>query len=294
MTPSLLADLAAAISAADSQPFTCERMTAQGGGCINRGFALAGTDGRRYFAKLNDADNLDMFAAEADGLRELEAAGAIRVPRPVACGGSGGEAFLILEWLNLGGQERPAELGRQLAQLHRHSQTAFGWWRDNAIGSTPQHNAPMPDWVEFFRAQRLRPQLERARGNGAPGALPRLGERLLERLEAFFPGYQPLPSLLHGDLWGGNHGYADGVPVLFDPAVYYGDREVDLAMSELFGGYPTAFGAAYREAWPLDAGYRVRRHLYNLYHVLNHFNLFGGGYAAQAEGMIGRLLAEAG
>jgi len=152
----------------------------------------------------------------------------------------------------------------------------------------------MPDWIAFYRAWRLRPQFELARHNAAPRGLLRQGERLLERLEAFFPGYHPMPSLLHGDLWGGNHGYADGVPVLFDPAVYYGDREVDLAMTELFGGYPADFYAAYREAWPLDPGYRVRKPLYNLYHVLNHFNLFGGGYAAQAEAMVRRLLAEAG
>jgi len=294
VTPERLADLAAAIASATDRPFVCERHSIQGGGCINRGFSLTGADGRRYFAKLNDADRLDMFEAEADGLRELEAAGAIRVPRPVACGNSGNEAFLILEWLNLGGQERPADLGRQLAQLHRHSQTGFGWWRDNRIGSTPQHNSPMPDWVRFFRMQRLRPQLDLARHNSAPRGLLQRGEQLLDSMEAFFPGYRPLPSLLHGDLWGGNHGYADGMPVLFDPAIYYGDREVDLAMTELFGGYPTTFSAAYREAWPLDPGYRVRRHLYNLYHVLNHFNLFGGGYAAQAESMVDRLLAEVG
>ncbi len=292
MTPTLLADLAAAISAASGRSFSCERHSTQGGGCINRGFALTGADGRRYFAKLNAADHLDMFEAEADGLRELEAAGAIRVPRPIAGGRSGKAAFLVLEWLNLGGRERPADLGRQLAQLHRHSQTGFGWWRDNCIGSTPQHNAPMPGWVEFFRARRLRSQLELARLNHAPRGLLQRGEQLLEGLEAFFPGYSPIPSLLHGDLWGGNHGYVDGVPVLFDPAVYYGDREADLAMAELFGGYPEAFHAAYREAWPLDSGYRVRKHLYNLYHVLNHFNLFGGGYASQAERMLGQLLAE--
>ncbi len=140
----------------------------------------------------------------------------------------------------------------------------------------------------------MRPQLDLARDNAAPSRLLRQGERLLARLEGFFPGYRPPPALLHGDLWGGNHGYVDGEPVLFDPAIYYGDREADLAMTELFGGYPPAFQDAYREAWPLDPGYRARKPLYNLYHVLNHFNLFGGGYAAQAEAMIGRLLAESG
>ena len=294
MTPALVADVAAAIGAASGQPFACERQAVQGGGCINRGFALTGADGRRYFAKLNDVEHLDMFAAEADGLRELEAAAAIRVPHPIASGSSGSEAFLVLEWLDLDGRGRPADLGRQLAQLHRHSQPTYGWWRDNNIGSTPQHNAPLPDWIAFYRTQRLRPQLDLARHNGAPRALLQRGEHLLERLEAFFPGYRPFPSLLHGDIWGGDHGYADAAPVVFDPAVYYGDREADLAMTELFGGYPVEFHAAYREAWPLDPGYRVRKHLYNLYHVLNHFNLFGGGYAAQAERMVGRLLAEAG
>ncbi len=294
MTPALLADLAAAIGSATGKPFVHERQSILSGGCVNRGFALSGADGRSYFVKLNDAGKLGMFEAEADGLRDLEAAGAIRVPRPIASGGSGDTAFLILEWLPLDGRGRPGDLGRQLARLHRHSQTEFGWWRDNCIGSTPQHNSRMPDWVEFFQTQRLRPQLELARRNLAPRGLMQQGERLLERLDAFFPGHRPIPSLLHGDLWGGNHGYADGVPVLFDPAIYYGDREADLAMTELFGGYPSEFHGAYREAWPLDPGYRVRKHLYNLYHVLNHFNLFGGGYAAQAAGMIGRLLAEAG
>ena len=113
-------------------------------------------------------------------------------------------------------------------------------------------------------------------------------------LPAFFQGYRPEPSLLHGDLWGGNAAFADGEPVVFDPAVYYGDREADLAMTELFGGFGADLQAAYREAWPLDSGYAVRKTLYNLYHVLNHFNMFGGGYASQAEAMIERLLAEAG
>ena len=294
MTPGLQADLSGAITAASGEPFICAHTALQGGGCIHQGYSLLGRDGRRYFAKLNRSASLEMFEAEADGLSELAAAGAIRVPRPLAWGSNGHEAYLILEWLDLGGQARPADLGQRLALLHGHGQGEHGWWRDNYIGSTPQLNSPMSDWVAFLGSRRLRPQFELAGRHGAPTHLLRQGDRLLARLSAFFPGYRPLPSLLHGDLWGGNHGYVEEEPVLFDPAVYYGDREVDLAMSELFGGYPPAFHAAYRESWPLDPGYPVRKHLYNLYHVLNHFNLFGGGYAAQAERMVASLLAQTG
>ncbi len=292
MTPSSLNTVAAAIATATGAPFICTRHSALSGGCINRGFVLAGGDGRRFFVKLNDAALLGQFEAEAEGLLELEAAGAIRVPHPVISGVDGNEAFLVLEWLNLGGGEHPSALGQQLALMHRCHQSEFGWRRDNSIGSTAQLNCPLPDWVEFYRLRRLGPQIDLARGNSAPRPLLLQVERLLERVEVFFASYQPIPSLLHGDLWSGNHGYADGVPVVFDPAVYYGDREADLAMTELFGGFPAAFYAAYREAWPLDPGYRVRKHLYNLYHVLNHYNLFGGGYGAQAESLAGRLLAE--
>lgn len=294
MTAALLDEIAAAISAASGQTFDCVHQSVQGGGCINRALALTGRDGRRYFVKLNRADKLGMFEAEADGLRELEASGAVRVPSPLVSGCGGDESFLILEWLELNGRERPADLGRQLARLHCRSQGQFGWGRANYIGSTPQLNDPLPDWVAFYRERRLLPQLDLARRNGASQSVLRRGERLVDGLGGFFPGYLPVPSLLHGDLWGGNHGYSAVGPVLFDPAVYYGDREADLAMTELFGGFPGAFYAAYQEAWPLDAGYRVRKHLYNLYHVLNHFNIFGGGYATQAESLLARLLAEAG
>ncbi len=169
--------------------------------------------------------------------------------------------------------------------------TQFGFPCDNFIGTTPQPNAWTDDWITFWRDQRLGFQLQLAAKNGHGGQLQRLGEKLLDVLPAFFDGYTPQPSLLHGDLWGGNHAYlTDGTPTIFDPAAYYGDRECDLAMTELFGGYPADFYAAYRAAWPLDAGYAGRRDLYNLYHILNHANLFGGGYVRQAEQMMRVLL----
>jgi protein-ribulosamine 3-kinase len=185
-----------------------------------------------------------------------------------------------------------AALGEQLAAMHRATRDRFGWRRDNTIGSTPQVNMQLSDWVEFWRRHRLGYQLDLAARNGYRGALQDKGAQLLERLPQFFKGYRPAASLLHGDLWGGNAAVtAGGEPVIFDPAVYYGDREADLAMTTLFGGFTPAFYRAYETQWPLDPGHRERHELYNLYHVLNHLNLFGGGYRAQAEGMIDRLLA---
>lgn len=286
--------LAERIGSATGREFVIAGRQPVGGGDINQAERLTGGDGRRYFVKFNRADRLAMFEAEADGLDEILRTGAIRAPRPICGGVDGGRAFLVLEYLELDGRGDAAELGRRLAALHGNRQSRFGWRRDNTIGATPQPNDWLDDWIDFLRQRRLGFQLELARHGGGPSRLIDQGERLLTRLEDFFSGYAPVPSLLHGDLWGGNHGYAGGEPVLFDPAVYYGDREADLAMTELFSGFPAAFHSAYRDAWPLDAGYATRKNLYNLYHLLNHHNLFGGGYAGQAERMIGRLLAEAG
>jgi len=271
--------------------FRIERATPVAGGCIHRCFILEG-GGRRYFAKTNDRSALDSFAAEADGLAALAEAGA-RVPAPLCRGQADEHAFLVLEHLELRGNGDYAALGRSLAAVHSVHGEAFGWHRDNYIGRTTQLNRRSPSWSDFWREARLEPQLELARKNGLGRDLVGKGERLAEALPRLLSQHAPAASLLHGDLWSGNAGFlADGAPVLFDPAVYWGDRETDLAMTELFGGFPRAFYSAYAEAGPLAQGYAVRKTLYNLYHVLNHANLFGGGFAAQAERMIERLLAE--
>jgi len=248
----------------------------------------------RYFVKTHAPSRLAMLQAEAEGLRELARPGAMRVPAPVACDRRSDCAFLVLEWLDFGAGGRDAALGTALAQLHRTTAEAYGWHRDNTIGTTPQDNARTGDWAAFFRDRRIAPQLALAARNGRGGRLQRAGEELLAAIPLLLAGHAPAASLLHGDLWSGNAAcLASGEPVIFDPAVYFGDRETDLAMTELFGGFPAAFHAAYRAAWPIDEGYPVRRTLYNLYHVLNHLNLFGGGYGPRAEAMIGQLLAEA-
>lgn len=246
----------------------------------------------RFFVKTNTAARLPMLQAEADGLRELAQAAAIRVPAPAACGAAGGVGFLALEWLTLSAGGRDAALGAGLARLHRTTARAHGWRRDNTIGTTPQDNAWTGDWATFFRDRRIAPQLALAARHGHGGRLQRDGERLLAAIPALLAGHAPVPSLLHGDLWPGNAArLASGEPVIFDPAVYFGDRETDLAMTELFAGFGADFHAAYAEIWPLAQGYATRRTLYNLYHVLNHLNLFGGGYRAQADAMIASLLA---
>lgn len=286
--------IARAITEATGESFRIVGRRRISGGDINTAELLEGS-GHRYFVKSNDAARREMFEAESAGLVEISNSASVRVPQPVCLGVHDDQAFLVLEFLDFGhGAGKSDELlGQQLAALHRTTTSEFGWRRDNTIGSTPQINTAERDWVTFYREHRLRYQLELAEQNGLGGNTLTSGNQLLEKLPAFFARYRPLPSLLHGDLWGGNHAaLQDGTPVIFDPAVYYGDREADIAMTELFGGYSAGFYAAYNDTWPLDAGYRVRKNLYNLYHVLNHYNLFGGGYGTQTGRLIDSLLAE--
>jgi protein-ribulosamine 3-kinase len=288
--------LAGALAAALGRRVAEAPAAAVHGGCINRCWRWE-TAGGPVFVKEAEAGRLAMLEAERDGLVELRAAEAARAPEPLAVGCAGPSAFLALEWVDFGAVTPATEerLGEQLAFQHRCRSGSYGLGRDNTIGSTPQPNGWSEDWVTFLRERRLGFQLDLAAGNNHGGRLQDRGRRLLEVLDVFFQTYRPAPSLLHGDLWGGNRGAdADGNPVIYDPAVYYGDREADIAMTRLFGGFGPRFHSAYVAAWPLDQAAGTRRDLYNLYHVLNHLNLFGGSYRAQAESMIDRLLAAAG
>jgi len=289
---SLWENIAADIAAATGQQSDLRQQGAVGGGCINQAqrVRFGGTD---YFVKYNSASKVDMFAAEADGLNELRQCTALHIPAPLCYGNNDKSAWLVMENLSLGGRGDPAVLGEGLAAMHRTTRDQYGWYRANTIGSTPQDNSCCDDWIEFWQQYRLQFQLDLAARKGAGGRLQSQGERLLLELPAFFDGYVPEASLLHGDLWSGNYAYLQsGEPTLFDPAVYYGDREADLAMTELFGGFGADFYSAYNNAWPLDSGYRTRKTLYNLYHILNHFNMFGGGYLGQAQAMMDSLLSE--
>ena len=252
------------------------------GGCINQAARLGD-----FFVKTNTPDCLPMFEAEADGLRAIAATRTIRVPEPIVSGTTDSSAYLVLEWLDLGHRGDGAVLGEQLAALHRHTSPTHGWHRDNTIGATHQPNPPTPNGIEFLRDHRLGHMLRLLadRGTVIPGA-----DSLLDRLDDFFPAGPPPASLLHGDLWAGNASFlGDGTPVIFDPATHFADREADLAMSSLFGGFSPHFYDAYRSSYPPDQGHQQRQTLYQLYHILNHALLFGGGYASQARSMIATL-----
>ena len=286
--------VAAAIGTATGEEFAMVSAEPIGGGSIHSSWRIG--DGRRkFFVKTNARSGRPMFEAEAGALSALTATGDIRCPAVIALGASAEGAFLVQEALDLAPLDREsgARLGQALARLHRRVGESFGWDADNYIGTTPQLNTPHPDWPHFFGQRRLRPQLQLALANGMDKALVAKGMGIVERLGGMFLDYRPQPSLLHGDLWSGNAGaLADGTPVVFDPACYRGDRETDIAMAELFGGFPTSFFATYRDAWPLDRDHERRKPLYNLYHILNHYNLFGEAYLGQARRMIERLLAE--
>jgi fructosamine-3-kinase len=264
------------------------------GGDINRAFRVTLTDGQTVFVKANERLEPRVFQVEARGLHWLREPGALRIPEVLAVADDASRiGYLVLELLE---STRPRadfdeHLGRGLALVHGSHATGFGLDHDNFIGSLPQDNTPAPTWPEFFRERRLLPQFERAaRAGRLSSTAVRLFQRLLDRLDALVGEDEP-PARLHGDLWGGNlHVGPQGEPCLIDPACYGGHREVDLAMMRLFGGFSERVFAAYDEAHPLQDGHQQRVPLYQLYPLLVHVNLFGGGYAGSVERALGTLV----
>lgn len=283
--------IAQEITKATGNSFVVATTRSVGGGCINQGYQLQGNDSQ-YFVKLNQASQIAMFQAEYLGLTQMYDTQTITIPKPICWGVAGNSCYLVLEWLDLakGNYHHSSwlEMGRQLAQMHALGKAdRYGWLMNNTIGSTPQINTWKDNWADFFAEQRIAYQLQLAQKKG--GNFSHI-DRVVEVVRAKLAERQPEASLVHGDLWSGNADItADGQPTIFDPATYYGDREVDIAMTELFGGFPDAFYQGYNQQWQLDAAYSQRKSIYNLYHILNHFNLFGGSYGFQAQQMINRL-----
>lgn len=288
--------IADVISEQTRQQFSPSRVMPVGGGDINENYFLEGED-QKYFVKINRR-HYQLFAAEAQALEQIQATHTIRVPAVVAQGITQQFAFLVLEALPLSANQDASQftLGEQLASLHRVSASKlsdglYGWPSENFIGSTPQYNQPRQSWADFWHKNRLQPQLTMAYTNGFSDVLRAYEKELLARSDILLAEHHPPPSLVHGDLWSGNAGcLQDGTPVIFDPASYYGDREVDLAMTELFGGFSAGFYRGYTRSWPLSADYEKRKPLYNLYHMLNHLNVFGGGYLGSCVRLINNLL----
>jgi len=286
--------IAVQISQVSGENFTVKNVQSISGGCISLAYVIR-DDHRCYFIKLNEAARHEMFVAEFQGLEEMAKTHTVRIPRPLCYGITNGSAWLVMEYIETGAVSgnSMANFGRQLAMMHQVEQPWFGWHMDNTIGSTRQINSVLKDWSKFWCQQRLKFQFDLAFENGFCGRLQKRSEMLMELCPQIFEGRNIQPSLLHGDLWSGNFLFdREGRAVIFDPAVYYGDRETDLAMTELFGGYTAQFYKAYFEVYPVDEAYALRKILYNLYHILNHLNLFGEGYLMQAQQMIDQLLAE--
>lgn len=280
-----------------NQPIQIETAHSVSGGDIHQAFQLHTNQGN-LFLKLNQAHLLPLFETEAHNLNAIRQSFSIRCPKVLGYGlYQNNQAWLLMEYFNLTAQGDDYQRGKDLALMHHQvhkTPQPFGWFEDNYIGHTLQTNHWHSSWVAFYAQQRLKPQLELAQLRGASRELFDQGHKLIESLAFWFTTYQPEASLLHGDLWGGNSAFTtEGDAVVFDPACYYGDRETDIAMTELFGGFSAQFYAGYNEVFPLDSGYQQRKPLYNLYHIINHFNLFGGHYEQQALQVINALLKQA-
>jgi fructosamine-3-kinase len=260
------------------------------GGCISDAYKIVTNDNSAFFLKYNSGSSNDMFIKEANGLNELVKANSIRIPEVLSFNAE----YILLEFIQSGSKRKNffEEFGRKFAEMHKYTSDSYGFYEDNYIGSNPQNNIPdiieKTSWVNFYFNKRILYQLQLAERLGnSTSELRKVISRLEEKIDEIIGGSSGKPSLLHGDLWGGNYMVDEnGDAVLIDPAVYYGHREVDLGMTKLFGGFGSEFYKAYNETFPLEDGYEFRENIYKLYHVLNHLNLFGGGYYSQAISLI--------
>ncbi|CAI2717320.1 fructosamine kinase family protein [Nitrospina watsonii] len=277
-----------------ARPVEIQNTQSIGGGCINETLLLSLSNGEKVFVKHNDQPPPDFFHREADALRLLGRAQGPRVPQVIGLPKTTSPRFLILEYIEPGNPDGDfhERFAHALAGLHHMSHAFYGFDRDNYIGFTVQVNKPETDPVVFFREHRLRFQQHLARQRGLlPTNVDQRLDLLLNKLERLLNVTGEQPALLHGDLWSGNY-FADarGTPCIFDPASYFGLREADLAMTELFGRLPQRFYDAYQEVYPLNPGYEERKKLYNLYHLLNHLNLFGSSYLSSVKSVVNHFV----
>ncbi|MGC8740438.1 MAG: fructosamine kinase family protein [Candidatus Sumerlaeaceae bacterium] len=301
-TSKLINRLTSEFTAVLGRPVEITRYDPAGGGCINSALRVYLDDGATFFVKWNSCAPANMFGCEAEGLLAMQKATSLRVPTPILVGEPTAEtpAFLVLEDLanpsrtqrRVSRDKFDEELAAGLAEMHRFCGPAFGFYHDNYIGTTPQSNEWLNSWVEFFRSRRLEHMVKLLCGSGKISSDDaKLWLQFLNRLDDLLVDAEAQPVLLHGDLWGGNVMCdSDGKPALIDPACYFGHREADLAMTELFGGFSPHFYKIYGEILPLSDGYRERFAIYNLYHLLNHAYLFGGGYLHQAMSIMRRYI----
>lgn len=263
------------------------------GGDINQAFHLHTSEGD-FFLKVNSLNQYDLLFKEANNLNTLAGTFSITVPKVFAYGKFAQTSWLLLEYLPLSSKGDDIQRGKDLALLHHHlfDEKKYGWFEDNYIGTISQKNNWQDCWVAFYAENRLQAQLDLAIKNSANSQLVKQVEELIKQLPRFFQNYSPKPSYLHGDLWGGNSSFlSDGSAVFYDPASYIGDRETDLAMSEIFGGFSPSFYKGYNQVFPIDKGYQQRKNLYHVYHYLNHYNMFAGSYDMQALRCINSCLA---
>jgi protein-ribulosamine 3-kinase len=282
------------------EPFVITHKQPVGGGDINQAFHLSSAQGD-YFVKLNSSDFSQMFVFEAQGLEALRQCNVINVPNVVSFGQFERYSYLVLEHVQMSQQGNIRDFGEALANLHLNGREQFGFEQNNFIGRTPQINDWQSDWGRFFTEQRLGYQLSLLEQLHVSPLMIKKGRQLLPKLASYLNRHNPKSALVHGDLWQGNYAFAhtcDGAgdnnlkPVIYDPACYYADHEVDLAMLELFGNPGPEFFEAYHQVNPIDSGYSTRKSIYNLYHLLNHATLFGSSYVEQSQSIIEQLLEQ--